>query len=84
MSSNTPTETLDVRGKNCPMPVIETKGAFDGLEPGSTLCVIATDSGSMSDIKGWVESTDGAELLGQEEAIEDGETVYRHYLEKVE
>ncbi len=77
------TETLDVKGQNCPMPVIKTKGAFDDLEVGETLEVIATDSGSMSDIKGWAESTDGAELVEQTEATEGGESVYKHYVEKV-
>ena len=78
------TETLDVKGQNCPMPVIKTKGAFDTLSPGETLEVVATDSGSMSDIKGWAESTDGADLLEQQEATEGGESVYKHYIQKAE
>ncbi len=76
------TETLDVKGENCPMPVVKTKGAFDELGDGETLAVVATDSGSMSDIEGWAESTDGAELLDQEEATENGEAVYKHYVKK--
>ena len=78
------TETIDVKGQNCPMPVIKTKGAFDDLGVDETLEVVSTDSGSMSDIKGWAESTDGAELLDQEEATEDGEPVYKHYVRKTE
>jgi TusA-related sulfurtransferase len=66
------------------MPVIKTKGAFDELAAGETLEVVATDSGSMSDIKGWAESTDGAELLDQKEATEGGESVYKHYVQKAE
>ncbi|MBP1922114.1 TusA-related sulfurtransferase [Halorubrum alkaliphilum] len=81
MSTET-AETVDVKGQNCPMPVIKTKGAFEDLDAGETLVVVATDSGSMSDIKGWAESTDGAELLEQEEATEDGESVYKHYVRK--
>jgi len=77
-------KTLDVKGQNCPMPVIKTKGAFDDLAVGETLEVVATDSGSMSDIKGWAESTDGATLVDQEEATEDGESVYKHYVQKTE
>jgi tRNA 2-thiouridine synthesizing protein A len=84
MSTETPTETLDVKGQNCPMPVVKTKGAFDGLAPGGTLEVVATDSGSMSDIAGWADSTDDAELVDQEEATEDGEAVYKHYIRKTE
>ena len=84
MSTETPTETLDVSGQNCPIPVVKTKGAFDGLAPGGTLEVVATDSGSVSDIAGWAESTDGAELLDQTETTEGGEAVFKHYLRKAE
>jgi TusA-related sulfurtransferase len=81
MSSNIDvTDTLDVKGQNCPMPVVKTKQAIDGLESGQTLEVIATDSGSMSDIRGWAESTAGVELVDQVE----GDGVYKHYVQKTE
>ncbi len=70
-------ETLDVKGENCPMPVVKTKQAVDGLEAGDVLEVLATDPGSMSDLGGWADTTDGVELLDQEEA----EEVYTHYVE---
>lgn len=69
-------ETLDVTGLNCPMPVIKTKQAADGLAAGEILEVLATDPGSMSDIRGWAESTAGFELVEQ---VEDDEQ-YRHYV----
>jgi TusA-related sulfurtransferase len=84
MSTETAATTVDVKGQNCPMPVIKTKGAFDGIEPGETLEVLATDSGSLSDIKGWAASTANAELLDQKESTEDGQAVYKHYIQKVE
>ncbi len=71
-------ETLDVKGESCPMPVVKTKNAIDELAEGSVLEVVATDSGSMSDIDGWAEGTDGVALLEQ---VEDGD-VYKHYVEK--
>ena len=74
------TETLDVKGLSCPMPIVKTKGAIDDLEAGDVLEVVATDSGSMSDIQGWAEGTDGVELLDQ---VEDGDT-YVHYVEKTD
>lgn len=83
MSTDT-TETLDVKGLNCPMPVVKTRGAFDDLGAGETLEVLATDSGSVSDIAGWADSTDDAELLDQEETTDGGDAVYRHYVRKVE
>ena len=84
MSMETAAETLDVKGQNCPMSVIKTKGAFDGLAADEVLEVVSTDSGSMSDIAGWAESTEGAELVDQQEATEDGQDVYKHYVRKTE
>jgi TusA-related sulfurtransferase len=75
------TERLDVMGASCPMPVVKTKQAVDELEPGDVLEVLATDSGSMSDIDGWASGTGGVELLDQVEREEDGETVYVHYVQ---
>ncbi|WP_115864095.1 sulfurtransferase TusA family protein [Halorussus litoreus] len=74
------TETLDVQGESCPMPVVKTKNAIDDLGDGDVLEVLATDSGSMSDIDGWAASTGGVELLDQ---VEGGD-VYKHYVRKTE
>ncbi|MCY4730690.1 sulfurtransferase TusA family protein [Natronomonas gomsonensis] len=71
-------QTLDVKGASCPMPVVKTKQAIDDLAEGEVLEVLATDSGSMSDLDGWATGTDGVELLEQ---VEDGD-VYKHYVEK--
>jgi tRNA 2-thiouridine synthesizing protein A len=73
-------ETLDVKGASCPMPVVKTKGAIDDLAVGEVLEVLATDSGSMSDIDGWAAGTEGVELVEQEE----GDDVYKHYVRKTE
>jgi len=73
-------ETLDVKGASCPMPVVKTKQAIDDIEAGGVLEVLATDSGSMSDIDGWASGTEGVELLDQRE----GDDVYKHYVRKTE
>ena len=73
-------ETLDVKGASCPMPVVKTKSAIDDLAEGDVLEVLATDSGSMSDIDGWAAGTEGVELVDQEE----GDDVYTHYVRKTE
>lgn len=77
-SEYTVTETLDVKGQSCPMPIVKTKQAIDDLDDGDVLEVVATDSGSMSDIRGWAEGTDGVELLDQVESDE----LYTHYVKK--
>lgn len=74
------TQTLDVKGQNCPMPVVKTKQTIDQLAEDDVLEVLATDSGSMSDIAGWADTTDGVELVDQNE---DGD-VYKHYVRKTE
>jgi len=76
------TETLDVKGLSCPMPVVKTKQAIDALEEGDVLEVLATDSGSVSDVRGWADTTAGVELLDQRETTQGGETVYQHYVRK--
>ena len=73
-------ETLDVKGLSCPMPVVKTKQAIDALAAGEVLEVVATDSGSMSDIEGWADGTDGVELLEQV----DEDDVFRHFVRKTE
>lgn len=72
------TETLDATGLSCPMPVVRTKQAVDGLAEGDVLEVVATDPGSMSDVAGWAEATAGVQLLDQ---VDEGET-YRHFVRK--
>ena len=74
------TQTLDVTGESCPMPVIKTKTTIDSLEAGAVLEVLATDPGSMRDIDGWSSGTEGGELLEQVE----GEDVYKHYVRRTE
>ncbi|WP_227356073.1 sulfurtransferase TusA family protein [Haladaptatus salinisoli] len=74
------TQTLDVKGQNCPMPVVKTKQTIDQLTTNNVLKVLATDPGSMSDIAGWAETTDGVELIDQKE----GDDVYTHYVRKTE
>ncbi|OTF00024.1 sulfurtransferase TusA family protein [Halorubrum sp. SD683] len=73
-------ETLDVKGASCPMPVVKTKSAVDGLDAGEVLEVLATDPGSMSDLDGWADGTEGVELLDQTES----DDVYKHYVRKTE
>ncbi|HYK72196.1 MAG TPA: sulfurtransferase TusA family protein [Pseudoneobacillus sp.] len=68
---------LDAKGLACPMPIVKTKKAITGLEPGQVLEVQATDIGSKADIKAWAEST-GNQYLG---TIVEG-NVLKHYLRK--
>ncbi|MCL5022705.1 MAG: sulfurtransferase TusA family protein [Nitrospirae bacterium] len=50
MTENKANVILDVRGLTCPMPVLKTKKAIDGIGSGQILEVIATDPASKADI----------------------------------
>jgi tRNA 2-thiouridine synthesizing protein A len=78
MTDHEITETLDAKGLSCPMPVVKTKQTIDTLAAGETLEVVATDAGSMSDLAGWADTTEGVELLDQ---ADEGD-IYRHVVRK--
>jgi tRNA 2-thiouridine synthesizing protein A len=66
-------QVLDCSGLACPMPILKTKKAVDGLKIGQVIKMIATDPGSKSDVDAWTKKT-GHELLGTEE--EEGKFIY--------
>ncbi|MBI9052118.1 MAG: sulfurtransferase TusA family protein [Anaerolineaceae bacterium] len=59
-------QVLDCSGMACPMPILKTKKAVDGLDVGQVLKMIATDPGSSSDMDAWTKKT-GHELVGSEQ-----------------
>lgn len=73
----TANQVLDASGLACPMPIIKTKKAVDGMKVGEVLKMISTDAGSVSDVSAWTAKT-GHELLGHEEA----EGKYVFYIKK--
>lgn len=76
------TETLDVKGESCPMPVVKAKKAFDGLGAGDVLEVLATDPGAFPDFEAWANRIEAVEILDQIER-QNGETVYVNVVKKV-
>lgn len=59
--------TVDASDLACPMPIIMTKKALDGMKVGEVLKMISTDPGSVSDMKAWTGKT-GQELIRYEES----------------
>lgn len=57
---------LDVKGLNCPLPILRTKKALAEMESGQVLRVLATDPGSLKDFPAFAKQT-GNELLKQQE-----------------
>jgi tRNA 2-thiouridine synthesizing protein A len=60
---------LDVRGLNCPLPILRAKKALSDLTAGQILKVMATDPGSVKDFQAFCRQT-GNELLSHTEGAE--------------
>jgi len=73
-----PEKILDARNLACPLPILKTKRAIDGISVGATLEVFATDPGSPDDFTAFAEST-GHTLL---EAGEDANGAFRFLLRR--
>jgi tRNA 2-thiouridine synthesizing protein A len=48
---------LDMRGLNCPLPVLRARKALRGLAPGAVLRLVATDPGTVRDVAAMCEAT---------------------------
>jgi len=70
-------QTLDCTGMNCPIPILKTKKAIDGLGAGQVLKMIATDPGSVNDVNAWCRRT-GVTLVESEQSGQQ----YVFYLRK--
>ena len=64
---------LDCKGLSCPLPIIKTKKAIDGMKLGELLEMTATDPGSVSDMTAWSRRT-GHELIDHKE--ENGSFIF--------
>ncbi|QMV43540.1 sulfurtransferase TusA family protein [Cohnella cholangitidis] len=73
----TANQVLDCKGLACPMPIVRTKKAMDGLLPGEVIEMQATDVGSLADIQGWAKNT-GHQYLG---TLREG-GVLKHFIRK--
>ncbi len=55
-------QVLDVKGLNCPLPILRAKKALKDLEMGTTLEILATDPGAVADFEAFCRTT-GNELV---------------------
>jgi len=46
---------VDARGLACPMPLVKARQALMVMEPGATVCVLATDPAAPADFDEFVE-----------------------------
>lgn len=71
--------TLDCKGLSCPIPIIRTKKTIGEIGPGQVLEVLATDPGSVADVKSWATRT-GHQFVG---TTKDGD-VFKHYIRRAD
>ena len=55
-------QVLDVKGLNCPLPILRAKKALKDIPTGGTLQVLATDPGAVKDFEAFCRTT-GNELV---------------------
>lgn len=55
-------QVLDVKGLNCPLPILRAKKALKDVPTGGTLQVLATDPGAVKDFEAFCRTT-GNELV---------------------
>jgi tRNA 2-thiouridine synthesizing protein A len=58
---------LDVKGLNCPLPVLRANRALRGMQPGARLRVLATDRASIADFQAYCRETGHALLAWSED-----------------
>ena len=58
---------LDVKGLNCPLPILRTKKILSEMTSGQVLHVLATDPGSVKDFQAFAKQT-GNQLLSNSES----------------
>ena len=68
---------LDVRGLNCPLPILRAKKALTDLKSGQVLRVLATDPGSVKDFQAFARQT-GNQLVSHTEE----EKVFTFFMQK--
>jgi tRNA 2-thiouridine synthesizing protein A len=61
---------LDVRGLNCPLPILRAKKALVDLGSGQVLKIVATDPGSVKDFHAFCKQT-GHTMLSHAETADE-------------
>jgi len=78
ISSIKPDNQLDARGLSCPIPILKTRKALNGMNPGEILEVWSTDHGSKNDLPAFCRSS-GNEFLGMEDV---GQEYTRYFIKR--
>ena len=70
MSQETINKDLDVKGLNCPLPILRAKKALTDMTSGQILRVVATDPGSVKDFAAFCKQSGNALLSSDDNGRE--------------
>ena len=70
MNTTTINKELDVKGLNCPLPILRAKKALADMASGELLRVVATDPGSVKDFAAFCKQTGNALLASDDNGQE--------------
>ncbi len=70
MNTTTIDKELDVKGLNCPLPILRAKKALTNMLSGQVLKVVATDPGSVKDFAAFCKQTGNALLSSADSGTE--------------
>ena len=63
-------KTLDVRGRACPIPIVELMREIRALSNGDTIEILANDRAFPADVTAWCKKT--SHVLESLEPVDDG------------
>ncbi len=75
---------LDLRGLECPLPVVKAREEIGEMDVGGILKVYATDHGSLKNFQGWAQAAKNIVLIAQGVDSNDGIVFYTHYILKIQ
>jgi tRNA 2-thiouridine synthesizing protein A len=70
MNTTAINKELDVKGLNCPLPILRAKKALADMTSGELLRVVATDPGSVKDFAAFCKQTGNALLSSDDNGKE--------------
>jgi tRNA 2-thiouridine synthesizing protein A len=75
---------LDLKGLECPIPVVKAREEINRMTVGEVLKVFATDSGSIRNFQGWAQAAKNILLAAQGFEGTDDDGFYIHYIRKIQ
>ena len=72
---------VDAAGLDCPMPLLKARQGLNKLQSGQTLRLLATDAGSVRDVKSFAQLSHN-QMLSFAEVQNEGAALYVYILQK--